>query len=140
MPMGRLNPVETVVTTVGLRETIETELSSLAVQSREPSKAMPKEPTPKVLDKVVTAPAGCVGSIIYRLPGLVAPVRKILPIAATGALVPIAPVQVSSSLPSLGLILITLPVALFATQRSVPSNSTSAGKLPTFVKVRLLTV
>src|SRR5688572_20825566 len=124
MPRIPENPVETVVTLAGLRETMETEPRLLAVQMREPSKAMPRGESPKELETVVTAPAGCVGSIIYRFPGLPPPVTKTLPIAQTMAEAWVAPVQVSSNFPSLGLILITLPLSKLATHRSVPSNST----------------
>src|SRR5436190_1032155 len=99
MPKGALNPVVAVVTDVGLSVAIETEPPKLAVQICEPSKAIPKGLFPRELDSVVTIPAGCVGSIIYRLPGFVAPATKILPIAATMALSLAAPVQVSSTFP-----------------------------------------
>src|SRR5687768_14767818 len=109
MPKGELNPV-TVVTEVGLRETMDTEPPfGLAVQIREPSKAIPKGPLPKELVKVLTIPAGWVGSIMYRLPdGFVCPATKTLPIAQTIPTALVAPVQVSSTFPSLDLTLITL--------------------------------
>jgi hypothetical protein len=92
MPAGLVNPAVTVVTKVGLRETMEIEPPRLAVQIREPSKAMPVEIDPKELVSAVTAPAGCVESIIYRLPGFVSPVTKILPIAQTMPKASVAPV------------------------------------------------
>ena len=65
--MGPEKPVVTVVAVHGVVApgvTIETELPELAVQTRAPSKAMPKGVFPRLLATVVTAPAAWPGSIM----------------------------------------------------------------------------
>ena len=67
MPNGLLKLPGTVVTDHGIVApgvTIETEPDVFAVQTRAPSKAMPVGPPPRLFATVVTAPAGCAGSIM----------------------------------------------------------------------------
>src|SRR6266545_5962604 len=126
--MGNVKPVPTVVTGQGTPAagvTIETEGPlPLAVQKRFPSKVRSAGVSPRLLARVVTAPAGCAGSIRYSLPGVVPPAMKTLPAAATGARADVAPVQVSSSLPSLPRTRETVPPVRLATQMSAPSDWT----------------
>ena len=67
MPIGLSKSPETVVTAHGVVApgvTMDTEPDVFAVQMRAPSKAMPRGPAPRLLVTVVTAPAGCAGSIM----------------------------------------------------------------------------
>src|SRR5262245_29728108 len=140
MPAGWLKaPTIVLVTTEpsGRKLTLENPPPAFAVHILAPSKAMPRGVSTNSDVRVVTAPAGCWGSIWYRL--LVPPVTKTFPIATSTPKAADAPVQVSISLPSLALTLATVPLPEFATQRSAPSDLTSAGLLPTMVAVRLLT-
>src|SRR5690242_20232520 len=98
---------------------------------------MPMGLDPKAVDKLVTEPADCVGSISYSDPGLVSPVIKTLPTATSTPAAPVAPVQVSSTRPSLALMRDTVLLPKFGTHRSAPSDSTNTGKVPTVVRLRL---
>ena len=85
---------------------------------------------------MVTAPAGCEGSIRYSRPGVSCAVTKTFPIATSTASAPVAPVQFSRSLPSPAADPRHGPVPLLATQRSKPSVWTAIGLLPTAVSPR----
>src|SRR5262249_27880734 len=117
--------------------TIETDPEKFAVQIRDPSKAIPTVPFPRLLATVVTAPAAWRGSIRKSCPELEFPVTKTRPIATSTPYAANAPVHVSSSLPSLPRTRETVPPPpKFATHRSAPSDSTSLGVLPTAVSPR----
>src|SRR5215813_5373720 len=102
-PMTAPNPVVTVVTVQGGAApgvTIDMELP-FAVQTRAPSNAIPFAGPPRFVATVVTAPAGCAGSIVYSRPGLDVESTTTRPIAERTSQADEAPVQVSRSLPSL---------------------------------------
>src|SRR5262249_6850789 len=137
-PIGPDEPTPTVnvVTVQGIEADgvmIETEPGAppFAVQTLDPSRAMPVGLTPRLLATVVTAPAVRAGSISNRVPGFVCPATKtrLGPIASPKAFV--VPVQVSSSRPSLARTRGTVPP--LAIQRSAPSNSTKRGAPPIVV-------
>src|SRR5215471_8520278 len=136
-PVGAVKPVPTVVTVQGTTSpgvTIDTEgPEKLAVQIRTPSKAIPIESSPRLLATVETAPAGCAARTWFSLPGLVFPVRRTRPMATTNWSAFVAPVQVSSNLPSLPRTRETVPESLLATQMSAPSEATPRGRSPTEV-------
>src|SRR5215467_9673555 len=89
MAKGFVKPVLTLVTDHGVAIaglTIDTEPvpgpdPPFAVQILLPSKAIPAGKIPSALDTVVTGPPACVGSIMYRFPGLTLPVTNTRPIA-----------------------------------------------------------
>src|ERR1041384_26178 len=97
---------------------------------------MSKGAPPRLLDSVVPGPPEAVGFIWYRVPGFVAPVTNTLPIAHNTPCASVAPVHVSISFPSLARTLETVPLSLFATHRSAPSDWTDNGLLPTTVNAK----
>src|SRR5262249_26293298 len=101
-PKTAPKPVVTVVTvhgTVAPGVTIETE-APFVVQTCDPSNVIPNPPAPPRVATVVTAPAGCAGSIAYIL-GSDTELTSTRPIAETTPVAPVAAVQVSRNLPSL---------------------------------------
>src|SRR6266508_4379035 len=122
-PAGWVKPVVIVVTVQGIDAvgvTIETE-EEPGVQKRAPSKTTSLGLSPRLVATVVTAPAGWEGSMRKSLPGEPLPARMIFPIAGRTPCTLVAPVQVSSSLPSLARTRETVPPSLLPTQISTPS-------------------
>src|SRR5262249_9981475 len=136
-PLGDENPVVTVVAVQGIETvgvTIEMEEPKLfPVQTRRPSKAAAVAPLPRLLATVVTPPAGPLGSIWKRRPGVDLPVTRTLPIAISAPPAKPAPVHVSRSLPSLARTRETVFPPKFGTHTSAPSERGTSGPMPTVV-------
>src|SRR5262249_42760361 len=106
-------------------------------QIRLPSKAIPSAPAPRFDATTVAAPAGAAGSIRGREPGAARePATKNLAIAITPALANGAPGHVSGQRPSLGRAPSTGLVVRSGIQRSLPSQRTLFGLMPTVVRPR----
>src|SRR5262249_12489155 len=103
--------------------TIDMELP-FAVQTRAPSNAIPFAGPPRFVATVVTAPAGCAGSIVYSRPGLDVESTTTRPIPERTSQADEAPVQVSSSLPPLARTRGTRAAVEEGTKRSAPSEAT----------------
>src|SRR5580704_876625 len=115
--------------------TIDTEPGGpeFAVHRWVPSKAMPTGLFPRLLAATVTATGGSVGSITYRLPGDTSPATKILPAATKTPSLPVAPVQVPSTLPVLAWTWITWLSPKLDIQMALPSTAQYCGVLPTAI-------
>src|SRR5262249_23296409 len=102
-----------------------------------PSNAMPLGRSPRLVATVETAPAGWVGSIMYRLPAVLMNAgAKTLPMATSGCSTLVAPVQVSRILPSLPRTRVTDPSLKLVAHRSLPSDLTHWAPLGRLVNAR----